>query len=137
MKDQLKFHLGLNVSDINQTVVFYEKFFNTPPTKVKKDYAKFELENPALVISFIESGNVRKDFGHIGFKVNSPEELEEKKTAVQNLLDIKLEEENTACCYARQDKFWVNDPDGYEWEVYHFIEDVKENDPKYTASPCC
>ncbi len=138
MENQLKFHLGLNVSDISQTVKFYEKLFNQPPKKVKKDYAKFELENPGLVISFIESkANVRDDFGHLGFRVNSAEELKQKKESVRDLIEIKLEEENTACCYARQDKFWINDPDGYEWEVYHFIEDVGQNDPKYSASPCC
>ncbi|NND33378.1 MAG: glyoxalase/bleomycin resistance/dioxygenase family protein, partial [Saprospiraceae bacterium] len=53
------------------------------------------------------------------------------------VLDIALEEENTACCYAHQNKFWVKDPDGYEWEVYHFIKDAKVKREANSLSPCC
>ena len=138
MNEQMKFHLSLNVSNIDDTVGFYGKLFGQEPVKVKEGYAKFELDNPGLVISFIQSEEkVRKDFGHLGFRVNSGEELGQKKGDLEGHLDIALEEENTSCCYARQDKFWVNDPDGYEWEVYHFLDDVEKNDPKYSAVACC
>jgi len=121
--NQFKFHVGLNVGDIEKTVSFYQKLFGTNPIKVEKDYAKFELENPGLVISFIESNKVSPQFGHMGIRVNSQEELEERKKAIESQIEIQLEENNTSCCYAVQNKFWVSDPDGYEWEVYHFLKD--------------
>ena len=118
-----KFHIGLKVSDISQTVEFYKQLFGQDPVKVKEDYAKFDLDNPGLVISFNESERVSSHFGHLGIRVNSKEELVERKNKIEQHLKITLEEENTSCCYAYQDKFWVTDPDGYEWEVYHFLKD--------------
>ncbi|MEO9476842.1 MAG: ArsI/CadI family heavy metal resistance metalloenzyme [Cyclobacteriaceae bacterium] len=138
MNDQLKFHLSLFVSDIDETVSFYQTLFGVEPVKVKEDYAKFETENPGLVISFIQSPEkVRADFGHLGFRVESKEMLATKKQELEEKIAIALEEENTACCYAFQDKFWVSDPDGYEWEVYHFIEDVQQLAKKQSAVSCC
>ena len=134
-----KFHLSLFVSDTEETVRFYTRLFGDEPVKVKSDYAKFELKDPALVISFIQAPDkVKSEFGHLGFMVNSSEQVEARKAALKSLdVKIGLEEQEVACCYAKQDKFWVNDPDGYEWEVYHFIEDVEKNEEKYTAAPCC
>lgn len=137
--EQFKFHIGLNVSNIAQTTAFYEKLFGQGPVKVEQGYSKFELDNPGLVISFIESPKVGPHFGHLGIRVNNREELAEKKKAIEAFIDIKLEEKNTTCCYAVQDKFWVNDPDGYEWEVYHFIKDA-ESTPSAKSNElvgCC
>jgi len=125
--EQFKFHIGLNVSNIEKTTTFYQKLFGQEPVKVEDGYSKFELDNPGLVISFIESKKVEPQFGHLGIRVNNREELAEKKKAIGSVIDIKLEEQNSTCCYAVQDKFWVNDPDGYEWEVYHFIKDASVN----------
>ena len=122
--EQFKFHIGLNVSDIEQTTNFYKRLFGQEPVKVEKGYSKFELENPGLVISFIESKNVSPTFGHMGIRVNSDKELAEKKAELESLIEIELEETNTSCCFAVQNKFWVKDPDGYEWEVYHFLKDA-------------
>lgn len=121
--EQFKFHIGLNISDIEATTAFYTRLFGQEPIKVEKGYAKYELDNPGLVISFIESSHTGSHFGHLGIRVNSKEELAQKKAEVEGLLKIELEEKNTSCCYAVQDKFWVKDPDGYEWEVYHFLKD--------------
>jgi hypothetical protein len=96
------------------------------------------LDNPGLVISFIQKPEaVRADFGHLGFRVESNESLEAKKSELSQLLAISLVEENTACCYATQNKFWISDPDGYEWEVYHFLDDVQQNEKKHASAPCC
>lgn len=121
--EQFKFHVGLNVSDIKQTTDFYQRLFGQEPVKVETGYSKFELENPGLVISFIESKNPSPKFGHMGIRVNSRDELDQKKAELESLMKIELEEKNTSCCFAVQDKFWVKDPDGYEWEVYHFLKD--------------
>lgn len=132
--EQFKFHVGLNVSDIEQTTNFYQRLFGQEPVKVEKGYSKFELENPGLVISFIESKTPSPQFGHMGIRVNSHEELVTKKTELEALIKIELEEKNTSCCFAVQDKFWVKDPDGYEWEVYHFLKDAEEMGGRQTST---
>lgn len=120
-------HISLHVKSIDETIDFYTKFFNASPAKVERGYTKFELDHPALTISFIESEKgVKSNFGHLGIQVKTKEELNEKLNLARGNKIVQLEEVETACCYAIQDKFWVKDPDGYEWEVYHFLEDVEE-----------
>ncbi len=137
MTETFKFHLGMHVTNIQDTIDFYERLFGASPIKIEKDYAKFELDNPGLVISFIEKPDrVNPEFGHLGFRVNNQEELNEKRAVIEKHIAIELEEENTACCYAVQNKFWVSDPDGHRWEVYHFLKDV-DTKTKQVTSTCC
>lgn len=136
-----RMHVSLYVSDIEATVKFYSKFFGIEATKIKSDYAKFELMEPSLIISFVQNPDrVKDNFGHLGFQVETQEQLNEYLNKMQALQMPILEEKETACCYAVQDKFWVTDPDGVQWEVYYFHEDVEFNDPKYDneeAQACC
>ncbi len=136
-----RMHVSLYVSDIASTVNFYSTFFGQPASKVKKGYAKYELTNPGLIISFVEnSERVQGNFGHLGFQVGSKEEMEAKLDVARQQGIVTLEEIGTACCYAVQDKFWVTDPDGVQWEVYYFHEDSEFNDPKYAMEEtvaCC
>jgi len=129
-------HISLFVSDINKTVGFYDKFFNESAAKVKEEYAKYELDAPALTISFIQKPEKVNTAGHYGIQVKTKEELNEKLNLARGHKLVESEEAEVACCYAIQDKFWVNDPDGYEWEVYHFLDDVELNDGK-PAAACC
>jgi catechol 2,3-dioxygenase-like lactoylglutathione lyase family enzyme len=136
-----RMHVSLYVSDLNKSIEFYSLFFNAEPVKVKTGYAKYILEKPSLIISFVENAErVQQNFGHLGFQVESVEEMNlQLWTARRNKL-ITREEIATSCCYAKQDKFWVNDPDGVQWEVYYFHEDVEFNDPKFEtdeATACC
>ena len=144
MKEEINFprmHVSLYVSDLAASVNFYNTFFGVPATKVKKGYAKYELTSPGLIISFIENPErVQNNFGHLGFQVATKEEMERRLEIARAQNIVALEEIGTACCYAVQDKFWVNDPDGVQWEVYYFHEDVEFNDPKYAMedqSACC
>lgn len=140
-------HVSLYVKDIEATVEFYNRFFESVPVKVKPQYVKYELDSPSLIISFIEKNNPVPTFGHLGFRVGSESELQRKyKSARFQKLDL-FEERDINCCYAIQDKFWVADPDGYRWEVYYFHEDSDFIDPDYEpirigkekeeAAPCC
>ncbi len=134
-------HVSLYVADITATASFYTAFFGQEPQKVKPGYAKFVLERPSLIISFVENKErVQQHFGHLGFQVETLEELNAYlKKAKENGLEIR-EEMGTNCCYAYQDKFWVNDPDGVQWEVYYFHDDAEFNDPHYQtqeAGACC
>ena len=89
---------------------------------------------------------VQSHFGHLGCQLETVAELDERLAAARQAGLVSREEMGTNCCYARQDKFWVNDPDGVEWEVYYFHADAEFNDPRYQAeydaapsnsSQCC
>jgi catechol 2,3-dioxygenase-like lactoylglutathione lyase family enzyme len=134
-------HASFYVSDIQNSIAFYNKFFGQVPSKIKPKYAKYTLEKSALVISFIENKErVRSSFGHLGFQLETVEELKQRleDAKAENL--VSREEIGTHCCYAKQDKFWVNDPDGIQWEVYYFHADAEFNDPNYEleqSNKCC
>jgi catechol 2,3-dioxygenase-like lactoylglutathione lyase family enzyme len=136
-----RMHVSLYVSDIQKSVAFYTQFFGQKPTKVKPQYGKFVLDKPSLIISFVENKErVEANFGHLGFQVETLEELQTKLADAKEKNIVAKEEIGTNCCYAKQDKFWVNDPDGVQWEVYYFHEDAEFNDPHYEmaeATACC
>ncbi|MBR9920055.1 MAG: glyoxalase/bleomycin resistance/dioxygenase family protein [Bacteroidetes bacterium] len=137
----MRMHVSLFVSDIKSTRRFYDRFFKKDPVKQKSDYLKYELDDPGLVISFLENkSKANGSFGHLGFRVSDKEKLQNYLQAVTANGLLTLEENDTHCCYARQDKFWVTDPDGYSWEVYQFIEDVGQNDTQKEEAitrSCC
>lgn len=136
-----RMHVSLYVSDITQTVNFYSTFFGKPAEKVRKGYAKYILKESALIISFVENPDrVQSNFGHLGFQLETKQEMESWLEKAKNQGIVSKEEVGVSCCYAVQDKFWVNDPDGIQWEVYYFHADVEFNDPHFTqeeASACC
>ncbi|QKG52209.1 ArsI/CadI family heavy metal resistance metalloenzyme [Hymenobacter sp. BRD67] len=129
-----RMHVSLYVSDLAATVNFYTAFFGQPAAKIRRGYAKYVLDKPSLIISFVENaGRVASNFGHLGFQVETVQELDERLATARQAGLVQREEMGTSCCYAKQDKFWVNDPDGVEWEVYYFHEDAEFNDPRYQA----
>lgn len=130
-----RMHVSLYVSDLSRTIDFYNKLFGQEPLKVKPRYAKYVLNEPSLIISFVESPEkVHSNFGHLGFQVETPEQLQERLQLARNSGIVSSEECGVSCCYAKQDKFWATDPDGTEWEVYYFHEDAHFNDPRYAMS---
>lgn len=136
-----RMHVSLYVSNIQKSVNFYTSFFGQQPTKVKSNYAKYILESPSLIISFVENKErVQSNFGHLGFQVETLEQLNSMLADAKTKNMVAKEEVGTNCCYAKQDKFWVNDPDNVQWEVYYFHEDAEFNDPHYEmteATACC
>jgi catechol 2,3-dioxygenase-like lactoylglutathione lyase family enzyme len=121
----VRFHLSLNVSDLERSVAFYRVLFGTEPAKRQPDYAKFELDDPPLVLSLEpsphRSGGV---LNHLGFRMPDSAAL----VAMQRRLELagirSRREEGVECCYARQTKFWVTDPDQTLWEIYTLDEDL-------------
>lgn len=141
-----RMHVSLYVSDLTATVNFYTAFFGQPAAKIRRGYAKYVLDKPSLIISFVENADrVASNFGHLGFQVETVAELDERLAQARKAGLVQREEMGTSCCYAKQDKFWVNDPDGTEWEVYYFHADAEFNDPRYQqehhaageSSQCC
>lgn len=115
----VNFHISLNVSDINRSVEFFRKVFGTEPAKHRADYAKFELQNPPVTFSLEPVPPAERGaLNHVGFRLRSPEELVEFQRRLE-MAGIRSErEEGVECCYAKQTKFWLHDPDGTLWEMY-------------------
>ena len=121
--------LALNVADIDAAVDFYSKLFDAEPAKRRPGYANFAIAEPPLKLVLIENPAARGEgvagaLNHLGVEVSSPEEVQAatRRLAGQGL-DPEVQE-STTCCYAVQDKAWVNDPDGAPWEVYTVLADV-------------
>jgi catechol 2,3-dioxygenase-like lactoylglutathione lyase family enzyme len=119
-----RMHVAVNCSDLNKSLAFYSAFFGEEPTKVKDNYAKFELNNPPLHFSLnVRPFEKKGVLNHLGFQVNDTEEVLAlgERLRKNNLLTV--DEMNTTCCYAVQDKVWVYDPDGNAWEIFYTKED--------------
>ena len=120
----LKAHLAINVKDVNRSVDFYRKLWGIEPSKVRRGYAKFDVQNPPLNFTLNEVAfNERGALSHLGIQVSSTADVlaVRERWAEQGLLT--REEMQTSCCYAMQDKAWVKDPDGNEWEVFVVLQD--------------
>lgn len=131
--------LALNVGDIDAAVDFYSKLFETEPTKRRPGYANFALSNPPLKLVLIENNSAAERLNHLGIEMESSEQVSEVSDHLkQSDLSIKPENQVT-CCYALQDKVWVKDPDGADWEVYVVLEDSATfgASQKTSAQTCC
>jgi catechol 2,3-dioxygenase-like lactoylglutathione lyase family enzyme len=135
----VRFHVGLHTSDLDRAVRFYRVMFGIEPARHFPDYARFELAEPALVLALYpsprEAGGA---LNHVGLRLPDSAAL----VAVQQRLEeagiATQRQEGVECCYARQTKFWVTDPDRVLWEVYTLHEDIDHSgfdDPPVTAAP--
>jgi catechol 2,3-dioxygenase-like lactoylglutathione lyase family enzyme len=123
----LRPHLAINVADVERSVPFYAALFGAEPKKVRPGYAKFAVADPALNFTLNEARRTELGaFNHAGIEVADTEAvLAAKERLVEEGL-ATFDEMDTACCYARQDKIWVRDPDGTPWEVFTRHEDSQE-----------
>ncbi|MBM7651761.1 ArsI/CadI family heavy metal resistance metalloenzyme [Neobacillus cucumis] len=130
-----KMHVGVNVTNLEKSIEFYTKVFNTEPVKIKTDYAKFLLDDPGLNFTLNLKDKVSgNQVGHFGFQVGNRDEVFQHKGRLEKLGFFAREEMDVTCCYATQDKFWVTDPDGNEWEFFYTKSDVET---MTTESSCC
>jgi len=117
--------VALNVANLDQAVAFYTKLFGTGPAKLRPGYANFAVAEPPLKLVLIEGHGTPGTMNHLGVEVESSDEV---RAAHQRLGQSGLAtapEDGVACCYAVQDKVWVDDPDGAPWEVYTVLEHVE------------
>jgi hypothetical protein len=127
----LKAHLALNVVNVEHSIEFYRKMFGIEPSKVRRGYAKFDVQNPPL--NFTLNEGVVKERGalsHLGIQVAATGDVLATRERWSEAGLITRDEMQTNCCYATQDKTWVRDPDGNEWEVFVVLADnLPETDP--------
>jgi catechol 2,3-dioxygenase-like lactoylglutathione lyase family enzyme len=129
-------HVSLDVRNVPASVAFYQKVFGVAPQKQTQDYAKFDLTQPALNFSLVSSTGRLSCVDHLGIEVESVEEMAAWKERLQAQGILDKVEENTACCFARQDKLWFSDPDGNAWEVFTVHEQLPV-DGTLSSTGCC
>ena len=120
----LKAHLALNVHNVERSIEFYKKLLGIEPSKVRTGYAKFDVHNPPLNLTLNEHRfGERGALSHLGIQVSSTNDVLAMRERWVDAGLITRDEMQTSCCYALQDKTWVKDPDGNEWEVFVVLED--------------
>jgi catechol 2,3-dioxygenase-like lactoylglutathione lyase family enzyme len=120
----LKAHLALNVRNVANSIDFYRKMLGIEPSKVRTGYAKFDVQNPPLNLTLNENAfNGRGALSHLGIQVASTEDVLAMREKWAGVGLVTRDEMQTNCCYATQDKTWVRDPDGNEWEVFVVLQD--------------
>lgn len=137
----MRVQLALNVDDLDQSIDFYTKMFNTPPAKTKDGYANFEVDSPPLKLVLFESPGSGGSLNHLGVEVETGEQVEE---AEARLAEAGLETtgvDDTVCCYAAKTETWIEGPDNkWEWYVKNGDADTIENvvlGSKPSSRPCC
>jgi hypothetical protein len=117
--------LALNVDDLGTAIGFYSKLFATEPTKIRPGYANFAIVEPPLKLVLIENPGQGGSLNHLGVEVASPEDVAAAQSRLADVGLATVTEDGVACCYARQDKVWVDGPSGEPWEIYTVLEDVE------------
>ena len=133
----LRPHLALTVTDVERAIPFYEALFGTTAEKVRPGYAKFSVADPALNFTLNQGERAELGaFNHAGIQVASTDDVLAAKLRLTKAGLAAFDEMDTTCCYAKQDKIWVHDPDGTPWEIFTVIDDAPvPGEPQKVA--CC
>jgi len=117
--------LALNVADLDGAIAFYSKLFGTTPAKVRPGYANFAVAEPPLKLILIAGNGEGGTLNHLGVEVESTDEVAATQKRLANEGLPTATEDEVSCCYAVQDKVWVDAPDGEPWEIYTVLSDVE------------
>ncbi len=135
--------LALNVEDLDAAVDFYSKLFATAPAKRREGYANFAVANPPLKLVLFEQPGKGGTINHLGVEVDDTDAVAAAQARLADQGLPTATEDDVACCYARQDKVWVDGPSGEPWEIYTVLEDIempggqlRTVDPE-TGAVCC
>ena len=118
-----RFHVHVAVSDLAQSTRFYSALFGMQPTVQKNDYVKWMLDDPRLNFAISARTN-EAGVNHLGFQADSDDELEEIHARLQTADTVITAEKGANCCYAKSDKYWVQDPTGIAWESFHSLDSI-------------
>ena len=131
-----RFHVHVNVQDLDQSIRFYEQLFGTEPNVRKDDYAKWMLDDPR--VNFAISRRERASgVDHLGLQAEDPAELEQIGARLQAADAVTLAETGTTCCYAQSDKYWSEDPQGLRWETFYTHGTATTYHAPAQAAACC
>lgn len=119
-----RIQLALNVSNLSEAITFYSKLFASEPAKVRDGYANFAIDEPPLKLVLIENPSDAGSLNHLGVEVESTDDVQRAIGRLQNDGLDTLVEDETTCCYAVQDKVWVDGPDDEKWEIYTVLADA-------------
>ena len=131
--------LALNVDDVDKAVEFYSKLFGTEPAKRRPGYANFAIAEPPLKLVLLENPGQGGTLNHLGVEVVDVDTVDAEQNRLAQAGLASIDERGTTCCYAKQDKFWVEGtPNGERWEIYTVLEDS----PSFFGAPgdgpqCC
>mgnify|MGYP003572982545 CR=1 FL=1 len=134
-----RLHVHIAVEDIEQNIRFYSALFGHTPGVSKDDYAKWELDDPAVNFAISRRGSTT-GLDHVGIQADTDEELGVIQSRLQQAGIAGQEQRDAACCYARSDKYWTKDPQGIAWETFHSLETIPTfncGDEEPAASSCC
>jgi predicted enzyme related to lactoylglutathione lyase len=133
--------LALNVDDIDRAVEFYSALFDTKPAKLRPGYANFAIDQPPLKLVLFENPGQGGSLNHLGVEVPSTDDVDAAQRRLTERGLASFDERDTTCCYARQDKFWVEGERGAgRWEVYTVLADADaelEGQTATTGGACC
>ena len=116
--------LAINVDDLDESISFYSKLFGAEPAKVRRGYANFAIADPPLKLILMENPGQGGSLNHLGVEVADTDAVDAEQRRLARVGVASIEERDTTCCYARQDKFWVaGAPGGERWEIYTVLED--------------
>lgn len=138
-----RIQLALNVDDLETSIDFYRSLFGTEPAKVRPGYANFAVAEPPLKLVLIENPGQGGSLNHLGVEVADTDTVDATQTRLAAAGLASIDERDTTCCYARQDKFWVEGtPDGERWEVYTVLADApvtpaQESEAACATEACC
>ncbi|MGN6185755.1 MAG: ArsI/CadI family heavy metal resistance metalloenzyme [Thermoanaerobaculia bacterium] len=135
----LKAHVSINVRNVERSTDFYRKMLGIEPSKVRTGYAKFDVQNPPLNLALNEVPTLTEAgaLSHLGLQVSSTDDVLSIRTRWAEAGLVTRDEMQTDCCYATQDKTWVHDPDGNEWEVFVVLKDNLPEVTSSAATSCC
>jgi catechol 2,3-dioxygenase-like lactoylglutathione lyase family enzyme len=129
--------LALNVDNLDESIAFYAKLFSTEPAKVRPGYANFAIAAPPLKLVLIENVGHGGSINHLGVEVADTATVDAEQTRLAEAGFASIDERGTTCCYAEQDKFWVEGtPNGERWEIYTVLADSTSAGGPAEGSPC-
>ena len=115
-----RMHVHASVEDLQQSIGFYSALFDTEPTVIKPDYAKWMLDDPRVNFAISTRGR-EPGLDHLGIQVENKTELHEVYARLRKAGGMVIEQGETACCYAKSEKSWIEDPAGIAWETFHTL----------------
>ena len=116
--------LALNVDDLSESIAFYTKLFGAGPAKLRPGYANFAIAEPPLKLVLLENPGQGGSLNHLGVEVSDTDAVDAEQNRLAGTGLASVDKRDTTCCYARQDKFWVEGaPGGERWEIYTVLQD--------------